>query len=74
MILENLVNNIDKPISCKIRLLEDMKKTLKFVDVIQNTGIKFFTVHLRYRLINDRKKDQTARNMADWKSLIQIVI
>ena len=34
--------------------------------MIQNTGIKFFTVHLR-------KKDETAKVMANWKILREIM-
>ena len=65
LILENLSKNFDQ-VSCKIRLLDDLESTLNFVNVIQNTGIKFFTVHLR-------KKDETAKVMANWKMMKEIM-
>ena len=53
--------------SCKIRLLEDQEKTKEFIETIQETGISFFTVHLRL-------KDQLSKFRANWKRLYEIVI
>ncbi len=64
MILENLVKHIPH-VTCKIRLFEDLDSTINFVNVIQNTGIKFFTVHMR-------KKEETAKVMANWKIMKEI--
>lgn len=54
------------PVSCKIRLLEDKEKTKEFIECIQSTGIKFFSIHLR-------KKDQQAKFKANWKAISDIV-
>ena len=63
-ILENLVNHLPH-VTCKIRLLDDLNSTISFVKMIQSTGIKFFTIHLR-------KKDENAKVMANWKILKEI--
>jgi tRNA-dihydrouridine synthase 2 len=65
-ILENLVKHTGLPVSCKIRLLEDKAKRDHFINTIQDTGIKFFTIHLRL-------KDQPASFKANWKALHEIV-
>jgi len=64
LILETLTKHIPH-VTCKIRLLENLESTIKFVEMIQKTGIKFFTIHLR-------KKDETAKTMANWKILKEI--
>ena len=66
MILENLTKYSGVPVSCKIRLLPDFEKTKEFLDVIQKTGISYFTVHFRL-------KDQESRIKADWKKIKEIV-
>lgn len=53
-ILKALVLKVPLPISCKIRLIpsaQDMtylETTLKFIDMIQNTGVSALTVHCRF--------------------------
>lgn len=53
-ILRALVSKIPLPISCKIRLIPPTKDmtyletTLKFVDMVQNTGISALTIHCRF--------------------------
>lgn len=54
--------NQDKFVSCKIRLLEEDEKTIEFIKLIQDTGIDYFTVHLR-------TKHQNAKNKANWSKL-----
>jgi tRNA-dihydrouridine synthase 2 len=66
LILEHLVELSGLPVSCKIRLLEDKEKSKEFIESIQTTGIKFFTIHLR-------KKDQPSSFKANWKALYDIV-
>lgn len=48
-ILTALVKESKIPISCKIRVLETMEETLKFVEMIQNTGITAFGIHGRQK-------------------------
>lgn len=55
----------NKFLSCKIRLLDDDKSTTEFVNLIQTTGIDFFSVHFR-------TKHQNAKNKADWEKLPMI--
>ena len=38
-ILTTLIRNINKPVTCKIRLLEDPHKTLELVKMIENCGV-----------------------------------
>jgi tRNA-dihydrouridine synthase len=64
-ILEKLVQESGLPVSCKIRLLHDMEKTEEFINTIQSTGIKFFTIHLRI-------KDQQPKFKANWKALLEV--
>ena len=55
----------NKLISCKIRLLNDWNKFNELINKIQNTGIDFFTIHLRY-------KDQNSKNPALWNKINDI--
>ncbi|KAI9148529.1 tRNA-dihydrouridine synthase 2 [Blastocladiella emersonii ATCC 22665] len=48
-ILEALVARAGVPVTCKIRMLEDVDKTLALVDRIVNTGIVALAVHCRTR-------------------------
>lgn len=48
-ILKTLVNNISKPITCKIRILYDLIETLELAEELQNTGISAIAVHGRNR-------------------------
>ena len=54
-ILTTLVNNIDKPITCKIRIFPDEKETIELVQMIEKTGVAAIGVHARY--IPDRPRD-----------------
>jgi tRNA-dihydrouridine synthase 2 len=47
-ILKNLVNNIDKPVTCKIRLLDRMENTIDLVKSIEQAGVMALAVHARY--------------------------
>ncbi len=66
LILENLVKNSGIPVSCKIRLLPDFQKSKDFIEMIQKTGISYFTVHFRL-------KDQEPRFKADWRKIKEVV-
>jgi tRNA-dihydrouridine synthase 2 len=54
-ILTTLVQNIDKPITCKIRIFPDEKETIELVQMIEKTGVAAIGVHARY--IPDRPRD-----------------
>lgn len=64
-ILKKLRENLSILVSCKIRIHEKLEDTLKFVKVIESTGIDFFTVHFR-------TKYQTAENQANWKIIPEV--
>lgn len=46
-ILTTLVRNVDRPITCKIRLKDRMQDTLDLVRVIESTGVRALAVHAR---------------------------
>ncbi|XP_076808742.1 tRNA-dihydrouridine(20) synthase [NAD(P)+]-like isoform X1 [Clavelina lepadiformis] len=48
-ILTTLVKNLSIPITCKIRILPDMKKTIELVKLIASTGVAALAVHGRYK-------------------------
>ena len=59
-ILRTLKRNYNKPITCKIRLLDNLSDTIQLVKIIENTGINAITIHSRYP--DDRTKKQRARH------------
>ncbi|WP_406660317.1 tRNA dihydrouridine synthase DusB [Methanolobus sp. ZRKC3] len=48
-ILKELVDNISTPVTAKIRVLEDMDKTLEIARIIEKSGASAITVHGRTR-------------------------
>lgn len=46
-ILSTLVENVNIPITCKIRVFEDLHDTLNLVKTLASTGISAITVHGR---------------------------
>ncbi|CAO3625652.1 unnamed protein product [Cunninghamella blakesleeana] len=65
-ILTKLVNNLDLPVTCKIRILEDEEKTVELAKMIESTGVKALTVHCRTR-------DQRSSTPARWDELKAVV-
>ncbi|KAJ2813980.1 tRNA-dihydrouridine synthase 2 [Coemansia furcata] len=65
-ILDVLVKNIDLPITCKIRVFDNVEKTLELVRRIAATGISALTVHCR-------TKDMRPHEKAMWNRLRDIV-
>ncbi|KAJ1964200.1 tRNA-dihydrouridine synthase 2 [Dipsacomyces acuminosporus] len=65
-ILDILVQNISLPITCKIRVFDDIEKTLDLVKRIAATGISALTVHCRTKAMRPREK-------AMWHRLNDIV-
>ena len=45
--MKNLCDNLKVPVSCKIRLLQTYDDTIKFIKLMQKSGIRWITVHLR---------------------------
>jgi tRNA-dihydrouridine synthase 2 len=50
------VNNVDKPITCKIRILEKIEDTIDLVKRIEATGVQSIAVHCR--TVHERPKDK----------------
>uniref|UniRef100_H2YFU7 DRBM domain-containing protein n=1 Tax=Ciona savignyi TaxID=51511 RepID=H2YFU7_CIOSA len=48
-ILTTLVNGLSIPVTCKIRILPELDKTLELVRLIESTGVAALAVHGRYR-------------------------
>lgn len=46
-ILTTLVNNLSVPVTCKIRVLNDLQETLNLVKLIESTGVSAIAVHAR---------------------------
>ncbi|XP_033355040.1 tRNA-dihydrouridine(20) synthase [NAD(P)+]-like isoform X1 [Bombus vosnesenskii] len=51
-ILKTLVDNLSIPVTCKIRVLPDLDKTLELCELLQSTGISAIAVH--GRTVNER--------------------
>lgn len=48
-ILKTLVDNVDKPITCKIRVLNEIEETVQLAKELEETGISAIAVHGRTR-------------------------
>lgn len=57
-ILRTLVQNLSIPVSCKIRVLEDEKKTLELVKELESTGIKAIAIHGRTKAERPQHKNR----------------
>ncbi|KAJ1896822.1 tRNA-dihydrouridine synthase 2 [Kickxella alabastrina] len=55
-ILDILVKNLNVPVTCKIRIFDDVEKTLELVRRIAATGITALTVHCRTRAMRPSEK------------------
>ncbi|KZC05456.1 tRNA-dihydrouridine(20) synthase [NAD(P)+]-like [Dufourea novaeangliae] len=51
-ILKTLVDNLSIPVTCKIRILQDVEKTLELCELLASTGISAIAVH--GRTVNER--------------------
>ena len=60
-ILNSLVKNIGKPITCKIRVLPSIEETLSLVQLIEKSGVKALAVHGRTQ--SERPKDKNRNDL-----------
>lgn len=65
--LSTLVAHVDKPITAKIRVFENVEKTIAYAKMIQSTGISLLTVHGRLQ----RQKGHLT-GLADWEQIRQV--
>ena len=65
-IMQSLTENINIPISCKIRILPLVKDTLDFVKLMQSVGINNLAIHSRIR-------EELSRGYAHWSIVKEII-
>ncbi|QCD81596.1 tRNA-dihydrouridine synthase 4 [Vigna unguiculata] len=63
-LVEKLAENLQVPVSCKIRLFPNLEDTLKYARMLEEAGCMLLAVHGRTRDEKDGKKFR-----ADWKAI-----
>lgn len=67
LILSTLVQNVKIPITCKIRVFEDIDQTLRLVKTLASSGISALTVHGRTKFERPQhlNRNNTIRKIAE---------
>ncbi|CAI2369121.1 unnamed protein product [Moneuplotes crassus] len=65
-ILQALTENIDIPISCKIRILPEATDTFEFIKTMQSTGIEHLSIHSRIR-------EELSKGFAHWSIIREVI-
>lgn len=60
-LVEKLANNLNVPVSCKVRIFPDLKDTLAYATMLEEAGCSLLAIHGRTRDEKDGKKFR-----ADW--------
>ncbi|PQQ15184.1 tRNA-dihydrouridine(16/17) synthase [Prunus yedoensis var. nudiflora] len=55
-LVENLVQNLHVPVSCKVRIFPDLQDTIKYARMLEDAGCSLLAVHGRTRDEKDQKK------------------
>ena len=67
-IVKTLHQGLKVPVTCKIRMFHDVKKTVKYAKMIEAAGAQLLTVHGRLR---EQKGHNTG--LADWSQIKRVV-
>lgn len=59
-ILKTLIENLKIPVTCKIRVFEDVERTLQLVKELESTGIKAIGVHGRTKTERPQHKNRNS--------------
>ncbi|XP_010444679.1 PREDICTED: tRNA-dihydrouridine(16/17) synthase [NAD(P)(+)]-like [Camelina sativa] len=66
-LVEKLAQNLNVPVSCKIRIFPNLQDTLKYAKMLEDAGCSLLAVHGRTRDEKDGKKFR-----ADWSAIKEV--